>query len=90
MGSGVSRGAWVVGALAVLSVAAAAYAWLSSAPPEPEANLQTSNVSVANSIEHPLIGKSMPEVKLPALGGGEQSLSQYKGKRIVLSFWTTW
>jgi peroxiredoxin len=32
------------------------------------------------------IGKPAPDFKLPALGGGEHSLSQYKGKIVVLEW----
>lgn len=32
------------------------------------------------------LGKSAPDFKLPALGGGEHSLSQYKGKVVVLEW----
>ncbi|MFT5142980.1 MAG: peroxiredoxin [Rhodothermales bacterium] len=31
-----------------------------------------------------------PDFTLPALGGGELSLSDYRGKIVVLNFWATW
>jgi peroxiredoxin len=31
-----------------------------------------------------------PDFTLPSLGGGELSLSDYRGKIVVLNFWATW
>ncbi len=36
------------------------------------------------------IGLPAPNFKLPSLSGGEISLSQYKGKIVMLDFWATW
>ncbi len=32
----------------------------------------------------------VPDFTLPSLDGRQVSLSQYKGKIVLLSFWTTW
>jgi thiol-disulfide isomerase/thioredoxin len=45
-------------------------------PAEPEPALQ--------------IGREAPNFKLPALNGGEISLSQYRGRVVMLDFWATW
>ena len=34
--------------------------------------------------------RAAPNFKLPALGGGEVSLDQYRGKIVMLDFWATW
>ncbi len=36
------------------------------------------------------IGQVAPNFKLAALGGGEISLDQYRGKIVLLDFWATW
>src|SRR5947209_6278565 len=38
----------------------------------------------------PLTGKMAPDFALPALDGRTISLAQYRGKKIVLSFWASW
>lgn len=54
-------------------------------------NLSTTVAAGApRSLAHPLIGKQMPAVTLPLLGGGTQNLADYRGKKIILNFWTTW
>lgn len=53
-------------------------------------NLQTQNVTAPESVSHPLLGKAMPGVTLPQLGGGTVNLADYRGKRVILNFWTSW
>lgn len=36
------------------------------------------------------IGKPAPDFKLQALSGNDVRLSDYRGKTVVLNFWTTW
>ncbi|SRR5579871_357281 len=40
--------------------------------------------------EPPVAGRPMPDFTLPAQGGGNVSLDDYKGKILVLNFWATW
>jgi hypothetical protein len=41
--------------------------------------------------QSPLLGKAAPDVPLPVLGGnGNGSISQLKGKVVVLSFFASW
>ena len=41
--------------------------------------------------QSPLLGKPAPDVQLPILGGGGNgSISQLKGKVVVLSFFASW
>jgi peroxiredoxin/outer membrane lipoprotein-sorting protein len=43
------------------------------------------------SLNHPLVGKPAPDFTLDLLDGGKMTLSQHKGKDIVvLDFWATW
>lgn len=36
------------------------------------------------------IGKPIPEVSLPSLGGEKVTLSDFKGKIVLLAFWASW
>jgi peroxiredoxin len=40
--------------------------------------------------EQPMLGEPAPELQLPSLSGRTYSLSQFKGKYIVLTFFATW
>jgi tetratricopeptide (TPR) repeat protein len=44
----------------------------------------------ANLPGNQLIGKAAPEFRLKELKGGEISLSEFKGKVVLLDFWATW
>ena len=37
-----------------------------------------------------LIGKAAPELTIRGLSGGEYSLSQFRGRPVVLNFWASW
>jgi len=49
-------------------------------PPTPTLNLPVA----------PEVGALAPEVALAALGGESIELSDYRGKLVLLNFWTTW
>jgi peroxiredoxin len=36
------------------------------------------------------IGKTAPDFTLPTVDGGEISLSDYRGRPVILNFWATW
>lgn len=38
----------------------------------------------------PVVGMAAPDFRLPDLTGRVQSLSQYRGKIVLLNFWATW
>src|ERR1017187_4376612 len=38
----------------------------------------------------PMAGRPMPDFNLPADGGGNVHLDDYRGKILVLNFWATW
>lgn len=38
----------------------------------------------------PKVGEFAPDLAIPLLGGGESSLSAYRGQVVVLDFWATW
>ena len=38
----------------------------------------------------PVVGRQAPAFQLPALDGGEQSLSAYRGRPVIVNFWATW
>ena len=44
----------------------------------------------SSDLPAPRIGFSAPELELPALDGGEYSLSDQKGKVVLLNFWASW
>jgi peroxiredoxin len=58
---------------------AALQAWLRAAAPAP-----TSGERVLGR------GDRVPDIALPGLDGHPQSLSQWRGKRVLLNFWATW
>lgn len=78
------------GLAALLSLAVPA-----AAQPPPQADATKSAVDAAaivsryglRAIDPPL---PAPDFTLPALGGGEASLSDYRGNWVVLTFWATW
>ncbi len=37
-----------------------------------------------------MVGRSIPEFKLPASKGGQINLADYKGKLVLLNFWASW
>lgn len=86
----------LIGAVATLALAAAVYTLQAGRGGEGAneegqvTNLQTSNAGTAQSIGHALVGKQAPAVTLPDLSGRKVSLEQYRGKRVILAFWTSW
>lgn len=38
----------------------------------------------------PVVGNPSPEFKLVSLSGGSLSLSQFRGKVVIINFWATW
>lgn len=46
--------------------------------------------SLLQSNEVPVVGSSVPNIKLQELNGDIQYLSDYKGSIMVLNFWGTW
>ena len=53
------------------------------------------NTSSTSTAEKPaakegLIGKTAPDFTLTDMAGQQVSLSQYRGKVVILNFWATW
>jgi cytochrome c biogenesis protein CcmG/thiol:disulfide interchange protein DsbE len=48
------------------------------------------SVSAANSAANPKAAKPAPELTLKDLDGKDLSLTQYKGKVVLVNFWATW
>ena len=36
------------------------------------------------------VGDTAPDFTLPTLDGGERSLSDYYGRKVILFFWASW
>ncbi len=50
-------------------------------------------VTIAAAPAYPLcveVGKPIPEVTIPSLGGQKVSLSSFRGKIVLLAFWASW
>lgn len=48
------------------------------------------NITPANAAQNGIIGKPAPSFTLLDLNGNKASLSDYKGKVVILDFWATW
>ena len=47
--------------------------------------------SASLSAQHPLqLGQAAPDFSLKTLDGGRASLSQFKGRPVLVNFWATW
>src|SRR3954463_12286180 len=44
----------------------------------------------AEAVAPAAVGQAAPSLKLPLVGGGEQDLSTYRGRPVILNFWATW
>ena len=64
-----------------------------SVTPDMVPRIRAAVVAELKSIEARLMlkeGSAAPDFNLPVLGGGEISLSDLKGKVVVVNFWATW
>jgi ankyrin repeat protein/thiol-disulfide isomerase/thioredoxin len=52
--------------------------------------LSIQNLSLSSQSENQLIGKLAPSFKLKDINGKEVSLSDFRGKAVLLDFWATW
>lgn len=52
--------------------------------------LLTIAMPLAAEAQAPEVGRPAPDFSLKTLGGGEASLSQFKGRPVVVNFWATW
>ncbi len=79
MGGKLNR--WRLIALAIL-VLGGAWIWLNQVPPESDA------FTVRGPA--PAVGHPAPDFTLVGIDGQPHSLSDYRGKPVVLNFWATW
>ncbi len=49
-----------------------------------------SGLNSGSSHTAPVVGNPAPDFKLVSLKGGSLSLSQYRGKLVIINFWATW
>jgi len=73
-----SRAVFAIGALALLSV------WITWRAKSLESRLHSPAQAVA------IINKPAPKFRLQALDGRAISLEDYRGKKVVVSFWASW
>jgi len=78
--------------VSLLNVALLALLWTQLLTPAQNASSsQNSGSSPYGDVSSPLIGKAAPDFKLAKLGeSGNMSLSDFKGKPVVLNFWASW
>lgn len=82
LGGGVLAVVLAVGAYLVVSGNGAAIAGLRMA-------VRTENAYKTADLPSPLVGKPAPAIALPLVGGGKASLQQYRGKTVLVTFWST-
>ncbi|MCB2203767.1 TlpA family protein disulfide reductase [bacterium] len=75
--------AWVITAFAVVIVGILLINKLN----EPEPSTMVQQAAVQNGSAG---GSAAPGFSLPAVSGGSKSLSDYRGKVVMLNFWATW
>jgi len=89
----------IVTSIVLLVLAVFAWAgWANWEYSKQAAEKRLANVSQAELVEardaqsalNPLIGKPAPEFSLQDLSGKKVSLSDYKGKALLINFWATW
>lgn len=80
--------------ISILNVALLALLWTQLLTPAHNASSgqQSGTGSALGDVNSPLIGKPAPDFKLAKLNGGsgDLSLSDYKGKPVILNFWASW
>jgi cytochrome c biogenesis protein CcmG/thiol:disulfide interchange protein DsbE len=80
--------------VSILNVALLALLWTQLLTPAHNASSgqQSGTSSALGDVNSPLIGKPAPAFKLAKLNGGsgDLSLSDYKGKPVILNFWASW
>jgi peroxiredoxin len=75
----------IVGAILVVWAA-----WPAGPQSQPASSLTTAVVTQAKTADHGLVGQPMPAVTLPDVNGAQHNLTDYKGKTLILAFWTSW
>lgn len=83
------RAGWVVGALAVVAVAAAIGIWVANLGLLPGAS-GDGEPSMADLEVAPEVGARAPSFTLPSLDGDEISLADFEGQPVILDFWASW
>lgn len=69
----------------------ALFDWANKASEEIKKNPAVKSfVDLVASMKSVQTGQQAPEFTIPALNGGTLSLSQYKGKYVLLDFWASW
>ena len=56
----------------------------------PEGAKQMADAVPTNAVRYPLVGTKAPEFRLKNSDGKEVTLAQFKGRPVLLAFWTTW
>lgn len=73
--------------VALVVVIGAASAWMAR---QVETAAPTENAFTnTRDIPSPLLGKAAPDFELGLAGGGKASLSDYQGKTVLISFWSS-
>jgi cytochrome c biogenesis protein CcmG/thiol:disulfide interchange protein DsbE len=77
----------LVGALALLALLFVLFVPLGGSPPEAEPGAAADSVAVGG---HPLMGKTAPDIDLSTIDGDPVSLSELRGRPVLINFWATW
>ena len=77
----------LVGAIALLALLFVLVIPLGGSSPEAEPGASADSVAVGG---HPLMGKTAPDIDLSTIDGDPVSLSELRGRPVLINFWATW
>jgi cytochrome c biogenesis protein CcmG/thiol:disulfide interchange protein DsbE len=81
---------WVAVPLLAIVVIAGAIVWLQQSESTVERRTADTDEPLQSDTRAPQEGSPAPDIRLSTLDGEDVSLSDYRGKVVLLNFWATW